>query len=91
MTEKILARQRKAQTLTSFIAKLRSRRHPQTPERGPAPAGPESLVDPYAELLTFTSRSLGQKNNTKYLGLIQAIACLSSISERDTVSITAAR
>lgn len=77
MTEKILARQRKAHTLEGFLSKLQGadiiRKHKNANRLLP----PLKVVNPYADLLTFTSKSLrARRDNTKYLGLIQAIAYL---------------
>lgn len=77
MTEKILARQRKAQTLTGFLAKLQGADIIRKHQNAGRLLQPLKVVNPYAELLTFTSKSLrARRDNTKYLGLIQAIAYL---------------
>ncbi len=77
MTEKILARQRKAQTLTGFLAKLKGADIIRKHQNANRLLHPVKVVNPYGELLTFTSRSLrARRDNTKYLGLIQAIAFL---------------
>ena len=77
MTEKILVRQRQAHTLEGFLDKLKTvdiiRKHKNANRL----LKPLKVVNPYAELLTFTSRTLrARRDNTKYLGLIQAIAYL---------------
>jgi DNA primase catalytic core len=77
MTEKILARQRQAHTLQGFLGKLKGvdiiRKHHNANRL----LQPLKVVNPYAELLTFTAKSLrARRDNTKYLGLIQAIAYL---------------
>lgn len=77
MTEKILARQRKAQTLDGFLAKLQGADIIRKHHNANRLLQPLKVVNPYAELLTFTSKSLrARRDNTKYLGLIQAIAYL---------------
>ena len=77
MTEKILARQRKAQTLDGFLSKLKGNDITRKHHNAGRLLQPLKVVNPYAELLTFTSKSLrARRDNTKYLGLIQAIAYL---------------
>jgi DNA primase catalytic core len=77
MTEKILARQRKAQTLNGFLDKLKTTDIIRKHKNGNRLLHPLKVVNPYAELLTFTARSLrARRDNTKYLSLIQAIAFL---------------
>jgi DNA primase catalytic core len=77
MTEKILARQRQAQTLTGFLNKLKTAEIVKKHQNAGRLLLPLKVVNPYAELLTFTSKSLrARRDNTKYLGLIQAIAYL---------------
>jgi DNA primase catalytic core len=77
MTERILAKQRHAQTLEGFLGKLKTvdiiRKHKNAGRL----LKPLKVVNPYAELLTFTSKSLrARRDNTKYLNLIQAISYL---------------
>ena len=77
MTEKILARQRKAQTLTGILAKLQGTDIVRKHHNANRLLQPVKIANPYGELLTFTSKSLrARRDNTKYLGLIQAIAFL---------------
>jgi len=77
MTEKILARQRRAQTLDGFLSKLQGTDIIRKHKNANRLLTPLKVVNPYAELLTFTSKSLrARRDNTKYLGLIQAIAYL---------------
>ena len=77
MTEKILARQRKAQTLTGILAKLQETDITRKHHNANKLLQPVKIANPYGELLTFTSKSLrARRDNTKYLNLIQAIAFL---------------
>ena len=77
MTEKILARQRKAQTLTGILAKLQGTDIVRKHHNANRLLQPVKIANPYGELLTFTSKSLrARRDNTKYLNLIQAIAFL---------------
>ncbi|HHD56990.1 MAG TPA: toprim domain-containing protein, partial [Desulfobulbaceae bacterium] len=78
MTEKILAKQRHSHTMEGFLGKLKGadiiRKHKNA---GRLLKKPLKVVNPYAELLTFTSKSLrARRDHTKYLNLIQAIAYL---------------
>lgn len=83
MTEKILARQRKAHTLEGFLAKLKGADIIRKHQNAGRLLHPVKVVNPYGELLTFTSRSLrARRDNTKYLGLIQAIAFLFQYQRR---------
>ena len=77
MTEKILARQRKSQTLTGILAKLQGTDITRKHHNANKLLQPVKIANPYGELLTFTSKSLrARRDNTKYLNLIQAIAFL---------------
>lgn len=77
MTEKILARQRRAHTLEGFLSKLKGTDIIRKHKNANRLLTPLKVVNPYAELLTFTSKSLrARRDNTKYLGLISAIAYL---------------
>jgi DNA primase len=83
MTEKILARQRKAHTLDGFLAKLQGADIIRKHQNANRLLHPIKVVNPYGELLTFTSQSLrARRDNTKYLGLIQAIAFLFQYQRR---------
>ncbi len=77
MTEKILARQRKSHTLDGFLAKLEGTDIIRKHQNANRLLLPLKVVNPYAELLTFTSKSLrARRDNTKYLNLISTIAYL---------------
>ncbi len=77
MTEKILARQRKSHTLDGFLAKLQGTDIIRKHQNANRLLLPLKVVNPYAELLTFTSKSLrARRDNTKYLNLISSIAYL---------------
>ncbi len=77
MTEKILAGQRKSHTLEGFLSKLKTADIISKHKNANRLLLPLKVVNPYAELLTFTSKSLrARRDNTKYLNLIQAIAYL---------------
>lgn len=77
MTEKILAKQRHAQTLEGFLGKLKTSDIIRKHKNAGRLLKPLKVVNPYAELLTFTSKTLrARRDNTKYLNLIQAISYL---------------
>jgi DNA primase len=77
MTEKILAKQRHSHTLQGFLGKLKGADIIRKHKNAGRLLRPLKVVNPYAELLTFTSKSLrARRDHTKYLNLIQAIAYL---------------
>jgi hypothetical protein len=77
MTERILAKQRHSHTLEGFLSKLKTTDIIRKHKNAGRLLRPLKVVNPYAELLTFTSKSLrARRDNTKYLNLIQAIAYL---------------
>ncbi len=77
MTEKILARQRKSHTLDGFLSKLKGTDIIRKHQNANRLLLPLKVVNPYAELLTFTCKSLrARRDNTKYLNLISTIAYL---------------
>ena len=77
MTEKILARQRKSHTLDGFLSKLKGTDIIRKHQNANRLLLPLKVVNPYAELLTFTSKSLrARRDNTKYLNLISSVAYL---------------
>ena len=77
MTEKILAKQRHSRTLEGFLGKLKGADIIRKHKNANRLLRPLKVVNPYAELLTFTSKSLrARRDHTKYLNLIQAIAYL---------------
>jgi DNA primase len=77
MTEKILAKQRQSQTLEGFLGKLKTADIIRKHKNANRLLKPLKVVNPYANLLTFTSMSLrARRDHTKYLNLIQAISYL---------------
>ncbi|MDA8160017.1 MAG: hypothetical protein M0T76_04765, partial [Desulfobacteraceae bacterium] len=77
MTEKILAKQREAHTLQGMMHRLKSTDITRKHKNANRLLRPVKVLNPYAELLTFTSKSLrGRRDQTKYLNLIQTIAYL---------------
>jgi hypothetical protein len=77
MTEKILAKQRQAHTLDGMMRRLKGADVVRKHKNAGRLLKPVKVLNPYAELLTFTSRSLRvRRDQSKYLNLIQAIAYL---------------
>ncbi len=77
MTEKILTRQRELHTLEGFLGKLKAADIIRKHQNANRLLKPLKVVNPYARLLTFTSKSLrARRDHTKYLNLITAIAYL---------------
>ena len=77
MTEKILAKQRQAHTLQGMMHRLKGAEIIRKHKNANRLLKPVKVLNPYAELLTFTSRSLRvRRDQTKYLNLIQTIAYL---------------
>jgi DNA primase len=77
MTEKILAKQRQSQTLEGFLGRLKTADIIRKHKNAGRLLKPLKVVNPYANLLTFTSKSLrARRDHTKYLNLIQAISYL---------------
>ena len=77
MTEKILAKQRRRHTMAGMLNKLRSDAVIDKHRNANRLLKPLKVVNPYAELLTFTSKSLrARRDHTKYLNLILAVAYL---------------
>lgn len=77
MTEKILAKQRQSHTLQGMMHRLKGTDVIRKHKNAGRLLKPVKVLNPYAELLTFTSRSLRvRRDQTKYLNLIQAIAYL---------------
>ncbi len=77
MTEKILAKQRYSHTMEGFLGKLKGADIIRKHKNAGRLLKPLKVVNPYANLLTFTSRSLrARRDHTKYLNLIGAIAYL---------------
>ncbi|CAB1062445.1 hypothetical protein D1BOALGB6SA_7222, partial [Olavius sp. associated proteobacterium Delta 1] len=77
MTKKILAKQRQSQTMEGMINKLKSEQIIKKHKDANKLLKPLHVFNPYADLLTFTSKSLrARRDHTKYLNLILAIAYL---------------
>jgi DNA primase len=77
MTKKILAKQRQSQTMEGMINKLKSAEIIKKHQDANRLLKPLCVFNPYADLLTFTSKSLrARRDHTKYLNLILAIAYL---------------
>lgn len=77
MTEKILARQRRRHTMAGMLNSLKSDALISKHRNANRLLQPVKVVNPYAELLTFTSKSLrARRDHTKYLNLILAVAYL---------------
>jgi len=78
MTRKVLAKQRKSQTMEGMINKLKSARIIKKHQNvNRLLKTPLYVFNPYAGLLTFTTKSLRvRRDHTKYLNLILAIAYL---------------
>ena len=77
MTEKILTKQRQSHTLQGMMHRLKGADVIRKHKNANRLLKPVKVLNPYAELLTFTSKSLRvRRDHTKYLNLIQAIAYL---------------
>ena len=77
MTAKILAKQRQRHTMEGMLNKLKSDAVVKKHRNANRLLKPIKVVNPYAELLTFTSKSLrARRDHTKYLNLILAVAYL---------------
>jgi len=77
MTKKILAKQRQSQTIEGMINKLKSAEIIKKHQNANKLLKPLHVFNAYADLLTFTSKSLrARRDHTKYLNLILAIAYL---------------
>jgi len=77
MTRKIFAKQRQTQTMAGMINKLKSAEIIKKHKNANKLLRPLHVFNPYADLLTFTSKSLrARRDHTKYLNLILAIAYL---------------
>jgi hypothetical protein len=77
MTEKILAKQRQRHTMEGMLNRLKSDAVVKKHCNANRLLKPVKVVNPYAELLTFTSKSLrARRDHTKYLNLILAVAYL---------------
>jgi len=77
MTEKILAKQRQRHTMEGMLSRLKSDAVIKKHQNANRLLAPVKVVNPYAELLTFTSKSLrARRDHTKYLNLILAVTYL---------------
>ena len=77
MTEKILAKQRQSHTLDGMMHRLKGAEIIRKHKNANRLLKPVKVMNPYAELLTFTSKSLRvRRDHTKYLNLITAICYL---------------
>jgi len=77
MTKKILAKQRQSHTMEGMISRLKSTKIIKKHQSANKLLKPFSVFNPYADLLTFTSKSLrARRDHTKYLNLILAITYL---------------
>ena len=77
MTKKILAKQRQSQTMEGMINKLKAAEIIKKHKDANKLLKSLHVFNPYADLLTFTSKSLrARRDHTKYLNLILAIAYL---------------
>jgi len=77
MTKKVLAKQRQSQTMEGMLNKLKSDEIIKKHQNANNLLKPLYMFNPYAELLTFTCKSLrARRDHTKYLNLILAVAYL---------------
>ena len=77
MTKKILAKQRQSHTMEGMVNKLKSSGIIKKHRNANKLLRPLHVFNPYADLLTFNSKSLrARRDHTKYLNLILAIAYL---------------
>jgi len=77
MTKKVLAKQRQSRTMAGMLNKLKSDDIINKHHNANKLLRPLYVFNPYAELLTFTSKSLrARRDHTKYLNLIQAVCYL---------------
>jgi len=77
MTEKIHAKQRQRHTMAGMLNGLKADAVIKKHRNANRLLKPVKVVNPYAELLTFTSKSLrARRDHTKYLNLIAAVTYL---------------
>ncbi|MCP4669905.1 MAG: hypothetical protein GY857_01245 [Desulfobacula sp.] len=77
MTKRVLAKQRLNHTMQGMLNKLKSEEIIKKHHNANRLLKPLHVFNPYAELLTFTSKSLrARRDHTKYLNLILAVAYL---------------
>jgi hypothetical protein len=83
MTAKILAKQRQRHTMDGMLNRLKSDAVIKKHRNANRLLKPVKVVNPYAELLTFTSKSLrARRDHTKYLNLILAVTYLYQYQRR---------
>jgi DNA primase catalytic core len=77
MTQKILEKQRESQTMPGMMKKLAAAAVVRKHKNANRLLKPLKVVNPYAQLLTFTAKSLrARRDHMKYLNLILACAYL---------------
>jgi DNA primase len=77
MTAKILAKQRQRHTMAGMLSSISADAVIKKHRNANRLLKPVKVVNPYAELLTFTSKSLkARRDHTKYLNLILAVSYL---------------
>ena len=77
MTEKVLSKQRESHTMEGMLNKLKSSAIIKKHQAANRLLKPLYVLNPYATLLTFNSKSLrARRDHTKYLNLILAITYL---------------
>ena len=77
MTEKVLSKQRESHTMEGMLNKLKSSEIINKHQAANRLLKPLYVLNPYARLLTFNSKSLrARRDHTKYLNLILAITYL---------------
>jgi DNA primase len=87
MTERILAKQRKNYTQAGIVAKLEAGSVRLKHQNASRLLKPLKVINPYADLLTFTSQSLrARRDHVKYQNLILAITYLYQY-QREQISI----
>ena len=87
MTERILAKQRHNYTREGVMAKLEAAAVIAKHQNASRLLRPLKVINPYADLLTFTSHSLrARRDHVKYQNLILAIAYLFQC-QRETITI----
>jgi DNA primase catalytic core len=87
MTERILAKQRKNYTRAGIVAKIEAGGVRQKHQNASRLLQPLKVINPYADLLTFTSHSLrARRDHVKYQNLILAITYLFQY-QREQISI----
>jgi DNA primase catalytic core len=87
MTERILEKQRRNYTRAGIVAKLEAAAVRQKHQNASRLLRPLKVINPYADLLTFTSHSLrARRDHVKYQNLILAITYLFQY-QREQISI----